>query len=107
MKKLLITAIFSAFAITASAQVDKTDNPQDEIQDKIQQEPPRETQSAVDNAARQADVNANGTKNDRKSEEILKKEKELSTGKESKNPATDNPKTVKPTQTPEPQKQKN
>ena len=107
MKKLFITAALAAFALTASAQVDKNDNPQDEIQDKIQQEPPRENQSAVENAAQRADANANGNKNDRKADEILKKETELSTGKEAKNPAKDNPKTVKPVQTPEPPKQKN
>jgi hypothetical protein len=103
MKKIFLTVgAFLAFAATASAQVEKSDTQQEDIQDKIQQEPPRETERSVE---RSADINANNRKDVRDADEKLKKEKEKSTGKESKNPAETNP-VAKPVQ-PEPPKERN
>ncbi|HLA56426.1 MAG TPA: hypothetical protein VK623_10020 [Flavobacterium sp.] len=103
MKKIfLAVGAFLAFTAAASAQVEKTDTQQEDVQDKIQQEPPRETEKAVERAA---DVDAKNRKNVRAADEKLKKEKEKSTGKESKNPAEATP-LATPVQ-PEPPKQKN
>ena len=88
MKTLLTIFAFFAFAFSASAQTTLEDR--DNTDDKMQQEPPREPQAAVENAARQADVNAQNNKAQNESEDLVKKEKERSTGKEEKNPAQTN-----------------
>lgn len=96
MKSLFFTACaFFAFSLTAHAQLTTIED-QDNIQDKIQQEPPPQAQVAMERAAHDAHVNAQNKKNVREADDQLTKEKERSTGKESKNPAEDNPRTVKP-----------
>ena len=90
MKKIVITIAFLGFALTASAQNET------QTMDRLQQEPPRETQTAVEQAARQAAINEQNNRNVNNAEDKLTEEVERSTGKPKKNPAETNPKTVRP-----------
>jgi plasmid replication initiation protein len=95
MKKLMFIAIaFFAFTFIAAAQTTRDDNPNDN-QDQLQQQPTRPSQSAVENSARQANVNQQNAKSRNEAEEWIRKEKEKSTGKDTKNPAEDKS-TIKP-----------
>jgi hypothetical protein len=96
-KIFLVIAMVLGFFVSASAQSERgSDLQNEEIQDKIQQEPTREQQIAIENAARQSNVNSKSNQNERQAEDKLTSEKERSTGKDSKNPAETNPTTVKP-----------
>lgn len=106
MKKLMTicAAVAFAFSVQAQSSPEEQQDQQEAIQDKIQQEPPRETQLRVENATVR-DANNPNQQNDkakREQEELVKKEKERSTGQEDKNPAQSNPQTVKPATTSEP-----
>ncbi len=85
MKKIFFT-VCALFALTvASAQTTRDDG--DNIDEKLQQQAPRETQRQVENAARANTPQAQHNQDMKAAEEKIRKEKERSTGKDSKNPA--------------------
>jgi hypothetical protein len=95
MKKSIYTAVvFFGFTVFAAAQTTRDDNPNDN-QDQLQQSVPNTTQSSVENAARQADVNQQNARSRNDAEELIRKEKEKSTGKDTKKPPQDRT-TIKP-----------
>ncbi len=88
MKNLIYTMIALCFSFLASAQV--TERRSDSITRDEQ------VRTAADRAARQANVNAQNNRNLRDAEDKMRMETERSTGKEMKNPAETNSRTVKP-----------
>ena len=87
-----IVAALMAFA--ASAQVDRVET--QSAQDRIDQLPPVPAQTAVDRAARNANITQQNNRNVIDSENLLEDQLERATGKEKKNPATTPPMTVHP-----------
>lgn len=98
MKTIFLTVCaFFAFAVASAQRTpDELQNDNDDIQDKLQQEPPLTQQRRIENAATPTTPKAQNAKDNREAEERLRKERERSTGKESKNPAIENT-TITPT----------
>ncbi len=89
---ITITALLAVF--TVSGQVDRVET--QSVQDRLDQQPPVPAQTAVDRAARQADINRQNNRNVIDSENMLEDQVERATGKEKKNPAATPPATVHP-----------
>ena len=94
MKTLLMTLIVGFAGFTMSAQVDRVESSR--VQDRLDQQPPVPAQTAVNRAARQADINEQNNRNIIDSENLLEDQIERATGKETKNPAETPPSTVHP-----------
>lgn len=104
MKTILLVLMLMTIG-AVQAQVDQSNNAEEReqsAQDRIQQEPPRENQSSVDRAARATSINTQASQNEKSAEERIQSEKERSTGKPDKNPALENPQTVRPARLAEP-----
>ncbi len=92
--KTLAISILIALGFTAQAQVDRINDPT--TQDRLDQQPVIPAQTAVHQAARQANINQQNNQNVIDSENLLQDQVERSTGKEKKNPAITPPATVHP-----------
>ncbi len=93
--KTYFTLIAAFTAMAATSQVDRVGS-QGTTQDRLDQQPPIPAQTAVDRAARQADINQQNSRNVVDSENLLEDQVERATGKEKKNPAATPPVTVHP-----------
>ncbi len=98
MKKKIYMGLILLAGLSATAQVENrtAEDRNEDATDRLQQQAPRETQSAVDRAARAAEINTQNSQNVISAQNRLQSEKERSTGKPDVNPALENPKTVHP-----------